>query len=102
LQGRVAQIYPEVYGYWHRPELTAPLPVQRMVRSERWKLIYYSNVDRYQLFDLANDPYELKDLSADPAQAETKGELRAKLDAWFKPRLENLPRPVASPKSESL
>jgi arylsulfatase A-like enzyme len=102
LQGRTEQIYPEVYGYWHRPELTAPLPVQRMVRTERWKLIYYSNVERFQLFDLANDPYELKDLSSDPSRAQIKADLRAKLDAWFKPRLEKLSGTSAKAKAASL
>ena len=99
LQGRVAQIYPEVYGYWHRAELPAPVPVQRMVRTERWKLIYYSNLDRYQLFDLANDPYERRDLSADPSHEETRAELRTRLEAWFKPRIELLAAAPAKRKS---
>ena len=36
LDGRVAEIYPEVYAYWHRAEYTAELPIQRMVRTARW------------------------------------------------------------------
>lgn len=59
-----------------------------MIRTDRWKLIYYSNVKRHQLFDLATDPHELKDLSNDPQHAAVRAELARKLDAWFKPRIE--------------
>jgi arylsulfatase A-like enzyme len=87
LSGRASQIYPEVYAYWHRAEYSVELPVQRMVRTERWKLIYYSNVKRYQMFDLENDPHELRDLSRDPRfQTELNG-LKRKLDDWFQSRI---------------
>lgn len=43
--------------------------VQRMVRDERWKLIWYPKIQRFQLFDVVADPWELRDRSADPAQA---------------------------------
>ena len=36
---------------------------QRMVRDERWKLIWYPKISRFQLFDLKSDPWELKDHS---------------------------------------
>jgi len=36
--------------------------VQRMVRTERWKLIHYPKINRTQLFDLKNDPHEMTDL----------------------------------------
>ena len=99
LRGQATEIYPEVYGYWHRVGRDDPLPVQRMVRTDRWKLIYYTNVKRYQLFDLANDPHELKDLSADPQHAPVRGELEHKLDAWFNPRLERYHAELAARKS---
>jgi len=44
--------------------------VQRMVRDERWKLIWYPKVNRFQLFDLKADPDELNDLSAKPEQTD--------------------------------
>jgi arylsulfatase A-like enzyme len=87
LAGRAQQIHAEVYAYWHRAEYSAELPIQRMVRTERWKLIYYSHLRRYQLFDLAADPHELRDLSGEPAQAAMVAELRQKLDGWFAPRM---------------
>ncbi|MDO8539994.1 MAG: sulfatase-like hydrolase/transferase [Opitutaceae bacterium] len=97
LKGHVREVYPEVYAYWHissaraakmaeagRP---AELPIERMVRTERWKLIYYSHLQRYQLFDLTNDPYELRDLSAAAEHQGVKAELQRKLRAWFDPRI---------------
>ena len=73
-QGR---IYPEVFGYFR--------DLQRMVRGDRWKLIYYPKINRSQLFDLASDPAELHDLSADPAQAAVLADLRSRLLANQRP-----------------
>jgi len=53
--------------------------VQRMVRDERWKLIWYPKVARFQLFDLAADPWELRDLSTDPAHAARLAEMKRRL-----------------------
>lgn len=39
------------------------LDLQRMIRSERYKLIVYPKVNRIQLFDLLEDPNEIHDLS---------------------------------------
>jgi arylsulfatase A-like enzyme len=36
--------------------------VQRMVRTERWKLIHYPKLGRTQVFDLKEDPHEIRDL----------------------------------------
>jgi arylsulfatase A-like enzyme len=48
---------------------------QRMVLTERWKLIRYPKIDRVQLFDLESDPEEIVDLSAEPGQKERVREL---------------------------
>jgi arylsulfatase A-like enzyme len=97
LKGLAREIYSEVYAYWHlssaREAKAAPggpqaeLPVERMVRTDRWKLIYYSHLQRYQLFDLANDPYELKDVSAAPEHQGVRTQLQRKLREWFEPRI---------------
>ena len=39
----------------------------RMIRNERFKLIYYAVGNKFQLFDLENDPHELHDLSKNDA-----------------------------------
>jgi arylsulfatase A-like enzyme len=94
LTGRAREIHPEVYAYWHgegrsgqSKQYQAELPLERMVRTDRWKLIYYSHLDRYQLFDLPNDPYELRDLSADLQHETVLVDLKRKLSAWFGPRI---------------
>ena len=38
----------------------------RMIRDERYKLIYYPVGNRFQLFDMISDPREMRDLSGDP------------------------------------
>ncbi len=76
LSGKAESIYPHVFGYFR--------DVQRMVRSDRWKLIEYPRAKRSQLFDLRNDPDELRDLADDPRQREVRAELLAALRAWQK------------------
>lgn len=51
----------------------------RMIRQGRYKLLYYPVGNRFQLFDLENDPEELTDLSADAASAPVLEELTARL-----------------------
>jgi arylsulfatase A-like enzyme len=51
----------------------------RMVRDQRYKLIYYPIGNRTQLFDLRDDPDELHDLGADPALAGVRDRLTGAL-----------------------
>ncbi len=51
--------------------------IHRAVRDDRWKLIRYPRIDRIQLFDLANDPFEMNDLSGDAAYADQISRLMA-------------------------
>lgn len=51
----------------------------RMIRKDRFKLIYYASGNRFQLFDLEKDPMELTDLSRSPAHGDVKEELTRKL-----------------------
>ena len=76
LRGEVDGVYPHVFGHFAQ--------TQRMIRTDRWKLVHYPKVNRYQLFDLSSDPHELKDLSADPRHRSTVAELRGKLEAYLK------------------
>ncbi len=74
IRGEVRQLYPAVFGYFR--------DVQRMVRTERWKLIWYPQIGRRQLFDLQADPLELHDLAADPAHEQVVRKLEQQLRAW--------------------
>ncbi len=51
----------------------------RMVRDSRYKLIYYPVGNRFQLFDLEQDPDELHDLSDRPEHQEK----RQQLEQWL-------------------
>ncbi|HEX5500656.1 MAG TPA: sulfatase-like hydrolase/transferase, partial [Thermomicrobiales bacterium] len=74
LKDKTAEIYPFTVGYFR--------DVQRMVRTDRWKLICYPRIGRTQLFDLAADPLELKDLAAEARHRQTVSDLRDQLAAW--------------------
>lgn len=63
-----------------RPSLVfAYKDVQRAMATPEWKLISYPRVERLQLFNLLNDPYEIHDLAPDPKYAAKIAELSAQL-----------------------
>lgn len=74
IAGKVEQTHPHVFGYFRT--------FQRMIRTDRWKLIYYPHLDRYQLFDLKHDPFELNDLAAEAKTADVREQLSRELLAW--------------------
>jgi arylsulfatase A-like enzyme len=74
LSGQTDSIHSEIFGYFR--------DVQRMVRTDRWKLIHYPQIGRYQLFDLMSDPAELHDLSTDATKAQTAAQLKSTLASW--------------------
>lgn len=61
---------------------TAYRDVQRAVRDHRWKLIWYPPIDRYQFFDLRNDPDEMRDLYSAANPPPEFGRLREQLRVW--------------------
>lgn len=69
-------VYDEVFGHFRDS--------QRMVRTNRWKLICYPQVGREQLFDLKKDPFEMKNLINSSEHASIAENLRTKLLAWRK------------------
>jgi arylsulfatase A-like enzyme len=71
LSGSTDPVHPYVFCYFRDQ--------QRMVRDDRWKLIYYPHLKRYQLFDLINDPNELRDLAGDAQFADVQSEMLSKL-----------------------
>jgi arylsulfatase A-like enzyme len=52
---------------------------QRAVRTDRWKLIRYTHVNKTQLFDLQTDPRETNDLADKPEHAGNVEEVMALL-----------------------
>ncbi len=76
IRGEAGEVHPYVVGYFTN--------TQRMIREDRWKLIWYPHLARYQLFDLAADPLELTNLFAEPAQQSRVFVLRNKLENWLR------------------
>jgi arylsulfatase A-like enzyme/CubicO group peptidase (beta-lactamase class C family) len=66
------------YQYFEYPGWHA---VRRMygVRTNRYKLIHYYEVDKWEMFDLEKDPNELKSVYADPAYLAVRRTLEGKL-----------------------
>lgn len=73
--------------------------VQRAIRDDRWKLIRYPQINKTQLFDMANDPHEIKDLSTDPRQATKIKELTTLLERWQRDSGDTLPLTSAAPRN---
>jgi arylsulfatase A-like enzyme len=74
IRGEAESVHPCLFGYFR--------DAQRMIRTDRWKLIYYPHIDRVQLFDLVSDPHEMNDCSEDSALAALVDDLRGRLLAW--------------------
>ena len=55
----------------------------RMIRDERFKLIYYPVGNHVQLFDMIDDPRELTNLAQDPTHTDTFARLKAVLVSEF-------------------
>jgi len=72
-QGKTESFYPEIYG--------AYIDFQRMVRTDKFKLVVYPKARKMLLFDLENDPLEMNDLSDDPNFQATKLQLISRLKA---------------------
>lgn len=72
--------------------------VQRAIRTDRWKLIRYPQVDQTQFFDLQNDPHELTNLAARPEYADRVKEMMAMLAQAQKQCDDTCPLTVANPK----
>lgn len=71
LRGQRKRVRSEIFGAYR--------DVQRMVRNERWKLIHYPKIDRWQLFDLRRNPEEIHDHFPDPDQAARLEAMKRKL-----------------------
>jgi arylsulfatase A-like enzyme len=66
------------YRYYHYPNEHGTEP-HYGVRTERYKLIYFSRINQWELFDLQTDPHELKNIVNDPGNAKLVAELKTEL-----------------------
>ncbi|WP_439484472.1 sulfatase-like hydrolase/transferase [Cyclobacterium plantarum] len=67
IQEDAPSAYPSIYSCY--------LNLQRMVRTDQYKLIFYPKLNKILLFDLKKDPAELRDRSADPMYQGIKQQL---------------------------
>ena len=51
------------------------------IRTDRWKLMHFPDLDHWELFDLQADPDEVHNLASDPAHAETLATLKNRLES---------------------
>ena len=73
LRGKSGKLFDSVYCAYRG--------FQRMVRTDKYKLILYPEVKRYQLFDLEKDPWEMTSLDASQHAAKV-AELLRELKQW--------------------
>lgn len=64
-------------------EYYEPMPhavaAHRGIRTKRWKLMHFHELDAWELFDLDADPAEMVNLAGSPATADIEGQLRGEL-----------------------
>jgi len=67
--------------YYHYYEFPGPHSVQRHygVRTDRHKLIYFYQLEEWELYDLEKDPDELTSVYGDPAYAAVTADLESEL-----------------------
>jgi arylsulfatase A-like enzyme len=82
LRGEQKEIHPFIIGYFQDS--------QRMIREGDWKLIWYPKIDRWQLFNIADDSDELRDLISDNHQQARIVDLRQKLRNWLEQKYDPL------------
>ena len=72
--------------------------VQRAIRTERWKLIRYPQINQTQLFDLQTDPHETTNLADQPEYAARVATLMADLEKEQRLQGDTAPLIVPNPK----
>jgi arylsulfatase A-like enzyme len=78
--------------FWHYPHYSNQGgDPSSIIRRGDWKLIYYYEDQRHELYNLAEDPHELTDVAAE--NKATVAELSAALNAYLVRTGANLPKP---------
>lgn len=97
LRGEDRPVYDAVFSYYKG--------YQRMTRTKTHKIIVYPQIQRVQVFDIENDPWEMHDLSTDPSAAGLKKDLMQRLKEFQKELGDKLdlahPAPVVDTALES-
>ena len=76
ITGEKQKLYDSIYGAYRN--------FQRMVRTEKYKLIRYPQVGEVQLFDLENDPWEINNLARQPRYRDVVRRLDSDLAWWMR------------------
>lgn len=80
LSGRSTNWVNEAFSEF--PQSSSGVPTARMIRSGKWKLVYFEGM-RPQLFDLEADPHEFHDLGENPEYEQIRAKLVDKvLQGW--------------------
>jgi arylsulfatase A-like enzyme len=77
--------------YYHYYEFPQPHHVQPHagIRTDRYKLINYYDINEWELFDLEKDPHELKSVYDDPGYAKIRDDMKQQFDAAKKEYKDN-------------
>ena len=71
------------YRYYHYPQDHKVQP-HKGIRTLTHKLIHFSKIDQWELYDLTTDPHEMKNLIREPGQQAKVTELKAQMLALKK------------------
>jgi choline-sulfatase len=83
VNGQKSGLYEDIYA--------AYVDKQRMVRTDRWKLILTPAARAVQLFDMRDDPWERHNLADDQRRRDVIDNLYARLKRWMKSVKDPLP-----------
>lgn len=85
MRGEAERVREAVLSQFYSPEEPGQTlrHTQRAISTERWKLTWYPQIRRFQLFDLENDPHELLDLLT-PWRIRRRQTIDAKKPHWKK------------------
>ena len=74
LEGGSEEIHSAVYSERHS---------RVMIRTRRWKLVYYAGLAEGELYDMQSDPDELRNLYNSVGHQEVRAELQQRLLDWY-------------------
>jgi len=79
LEGDTADNRESIYYHYYQSTGWHTVPKHLGIRTGQYKLIYYYEIDQWELFDLYNDPNELKSIYGQESSAGLVKELKSEL-----------------------